>query len=408
MFSTLGWKRQRREVECATLSTSPASVADAALELAASSDSCCGSASSAEADGDFLRESYEALARVGAAAAAAGSQGTRAHGRLMEAACASGRAAVAAGREGQGPGQLATVRARAAYFEALIRSNTTTYVQCHVDDRSPSSRSGGSPSSSDDDCSGGRARASCAAGSADDMLHLEARDAAAAEHGQCAVSASGAGTAEEGGAGDVTAGEGEGTNDYSEVHLVFRMPRGPRGPSPSAAALHAKYGSVEQMGALIEQLTAQLAVAERGRAGAARLAVLRGAEVDNLTRVVKELSDARAKVQSAKASLHDKYCDLQAEYHRMLRIADLSRTVSKENIAKTSRTRKQLQEVELELRATRLQADKLREKSAAAKVENLLLKERMSLLERLAIEEAQESVCIQQFSRSSIRVTETY
>ncbi len=41
----------------------------------------------------------------------------------------------------------------------------------------------------------------------------------------------------------------------------------------------------------------------------------------------------------------EKYVELQSEYHRMLRIAELSRTVSKENLAKTSRTQKALRQV---------------------------------------------------------------
>lgn len=43
--------------------------------------------------------------------------------------------------------------------------------------------------------------------------------------------------------------------------------------------------------------------------------------------------------------LQEKYAELQAEFHRMLRIAELSRTVSKENLAKTSRTQKALRQV---------------------------------------------------------------
>lgn len=50
-------------------------------------------------------------------------------------------------------------------------------------------------------------------------------------------------------------------------------------------------------------------------------------EADNLQRVVRELSEGRAKVAVQRAMLADKYADLQQEYHRMLRIADLSRTV---------------------------------------------------------------------------------
>ena len=73
--------------------------------------------------------------------------------------------------------------------------------------------------------------------------------------------------------------------------------------------------------------------------------MLQTQECDNLMRVVRELADSRAKVVSAKASLQEKYIELQTEYHRSIRIAELSRTVSKENLAKTSRTQKALRQV---------------------------------------------------------------
>ena len=50
-------------------------------------------------------------------------------------------------------------------------------------------------------------------------------------------------------------------------------------------------------------------------------------EVDNLRGVVRELTESRSKAVSQRAVLAEKYAELQQEYHRMLRIADLSRTV---------------------------------------------------------------------------------
>lgn len=44
-------------------------------------------------------------------------------------------------------------------------------------------------------------------------------------------------------------------------------------------------------------------------------------------RVVRELTESRSKAAMQRASLAERYNDLQQEYHRMLRIADLSRTV---------------------------------------------------------------------------------
>jgi hypothetical protein len=43
--------------------------------------------------------------------------------------------------------------------------------------------------------------------------------------------------------------------------------------------------------------------------------------------VVRELAESRTKAVSQRASLAERYGELQQEYSRMLRIADLSRTV---------------------------------------------------------------------------------
>ena len=54
---------------------------------------------------------------------------------------------------------------------------------------------------------------------------------------------------------------------------------------------------------------------------------MQSAECENLQTVVRELSESRSKAACQRAVLAEKYGELQSEYHRMLRIADLSRTV---------------------------------------------------------------------------------
>ena len=54
---------------------------------------------------------------------------------------------------------------------------------------------------------------------------------------------------------------------------------------------------------------------------------LQHGECENLQRVVRELAESRAKAATQLAAVREKYGELQSEYHRMLRIADLSRTV---------------------------------------------------------------------------------
>jgi hypothetical protein len=122
--------------------------------------------------------------------------------------------------------------------------------------------------------------------------------------------------------------------------------------------------------------------------------------------VVQELSESRKQAVMKAASLSERYSELQAEYHRSLRIADLSRSVSKENMAKTSRTRTELRRVQLELHATKSHASRMSEKEKKARLENALLKEKVTLLERLDFEQVQESECKKVFTR--YRLAETY
>ncbi|RMZ56743.1 hypothetical protein APUTEX25_002832 [Auxenochlorella protothecoides] len=101
-----------------------------------------------------------------------------------------------------------------------------------------------------------------------------------------------------------------------------------------------------------------------------------------------------------------KHAELAAEYHRMQRIADLSRTVSKENLAKTSKTLKALRQVQQELYATKKRTQALEERNRKIKDENLALREKVGLLERYDFEHVQQSVCMRHYTRC--RVAETY
>lgn len=77
---------------------------------------------------------------------------------------------------------------------------------------------------------------------------------------------------------------------------------------------------------------------------------------------------------------------------------------SKENLAQTSRTRSELRRVQRELHATKSQADHLSEKHQRVRCENLLLKEKVTLLERLDfVEESEVKKCFTKY-----RLAETY
>ena len=68
-------------------------------------------------------------------------------------------------------------------------------------------------------------------------------------------------------------------------------------------------------------------------------------ECENLTKVVRELTQGRSKLVAGRAIQAERLAELQHEYERVLRIADLSRSLSKENMAKAGHAQGQLRDV---------------------------------------------------------------
>ena len=68
-------------------------------------------------------------------------------------------------------------------------------------------------------------------------------------------------------------------------------------------------------------------------------------ECESLTRVVRELTENRSKLVCARTNLAEKLAEMQHEYMRLMRVADLSRVVSKENVAKTAKVMQTLKQV---------------------------------------------------------------
>ena len=64
-------------------------------------------------------------------------------------------------------------------------------------------------------------------------------------------------------------------------------------------------------------------------------------------RVVRELTESRSKLVCARTNLAEKLAEMQHEYMRLMRVADLSRVVSKENVAKTAKVMKTLKQVSI-------------------------------------------------------------
>ena len=76
-----------------------------------------------------------------------------------------------------------------------------------------------------------------------------------------------------------------------------------------------------------------------------RLPDMQQQECSNLMEVVRELTDSRSKLVCAKTNLAEQLAELRHDYMRVARVADLSRTVSKENVAKTAKAQKSLRQV---------------------------------------------------------------
>lgn len=68
-------------------------------------------------------------------------------------------------------------------------------------------------------------------------------------------------------------------------------------------------------------------------------------ECESLMRVVRELTENRSKLVCARTNLAEKLAEMQHEYMRLMRVADLSRIVSKENVAKTAKVMKTVKQV---------------------------------------------------------------
>ena len=61
--------------------------------------------------------------------------------------------------------------------------------------------------------------------------------------------------------------------------------------------------------------------------------------------VVRELTENRSKLACARTNLAERLAELQHEYMRLMRVADLSRVVSKENVAKAAKATRSLSQV---------------------------------------------------------------
>lgn len=106
-------------------------------------------------------------------------------------------------------------------------------------------------------------------------------------------------------------------------------------------------------------------------------------EIDHLRHVIKDLTQARQRVNGVKHELSRRYSMLQDQFDRAVRATQLAQTVSRQNICKVARTRRQLSATEDELARSKKQNAALREKNKKLKAENAELKQKLAVLEKL-------------------------
>lgn len=74
--------------------------------------------------------------------------------------------------------------------------------------------------------------------------------------------------------------------------------------------------------------------------------MLQTQECEGLVNVVKELTSSRNKLTNMKSIQGERFADLQHDFMRVSRIADLSRALSRENLAKAAHLGQLLNQVQ--------------------------------------------------------------
>ena len=73
--------------------------------------------------------------------------------------------------------------------------------------------------------------------------------------------------------------------------------------------------------------------------------LLQARECEDLLKIIRELTESRNRLASIKAIQSERLADQQQDYMRVARVADLSRSLSKENIAKAAQATQRLNQV---------------------------------------------------------------
>lgn len=165
-------------------------------------------------------------------------------------------------------------------------------------------------------------------------------------------------------------------------------------------------GHTEMLQHALERLQSELTERDKQSVAAASALACKTQECESLMHVVRELTENRSKLVCARTNLAEKLAEMQHEYMRLMRVADLSRVVSKENVAKTAKVMKTLKQVEDESARQQHLIGYFKERNKNLKDENFELKERVCLLERLdLLSYSRDSVCMREFKLHALKET---
>ncbi|KAI8464095.1 MAG: hypothetical protein J3K34DRAFT_127278 [Monoraphidium minutum] len=184
-----------------------------------------------------------------------------------------------------------------------------------------------------------------------------------------------------GGDDDGGGGGGDGDDDSSSTSSgASDMSADGRAPSGAAAGGGGDSGWALQGALEVEEPSTETAFVMRSMRDAL---TRKETECEHLRQIIKELSQSRAKVAKAKVDTEESYLALQKEYLRVVKVSELARTVSAQNLSRSHAMRKELAAAhDAASRAARrgaAAADKARRLKAA----NGELRQRLGALEGL-------------------------
>jgi chromosome segregation ATPase len=121
-------------------------------------------------------------------------------------------------------------------------------------------------------------------------------------------------------------------------------------------------------------------------------------ECEHLRQIIKELSQSRSKAHKTKVELEEQFAGLQKEYYRVLKVADLARTVSQQSVSRASNLKQELSTAQDQLRRSRRRTAAAEKQAKELRDENAALKQKLLLMEKIALSsDCRTSACAQEF-----------